>query len=119
MLKKLLGRHRSLRIGATILGASALAIGFASPAFAAQNVNNGNADNANAQNYLIVRGWFEHRVPPDAGRGRPLQPGPGCDLVGQTSTGRWRAATRLRVPGPQRRSGHGPASRANDVLHRT
>ena len=56
MLKKLLGRHRSLRIGATIVGASALAIGFASPALAAQNVNNGNADNATAQNYLIVQG---------------------------------------------------------------
>ena len=35
MLKKLLGRHRVVRIGATIVGASALAVGFASPALAA------------------------------------------------------------------------------------
>ena len=34
MLNRLLGRHRKLRIGATIVGASALAVGFASPAFA-------------------------------------------------------------------------------------
>ena len=42
MLKKLLGRHRAMQIGVTLLGASALAVGFASPAFAAQSVNNGN-----------------------------------------------------------------------------
>ena len=56
MLKKLLGRHRAMQIGVTLLGASALAVGFASPAFAAQSVNNGNADNANAQNYVVVQG---------------------------------------------------------------
>ena len=76
MLKKLLGRHRALRIGATIVGASALAVGFASPAFAAQNVNNGNADNANAQNYLVVQGGSNTVVPADAGGGQHLQPGP-------------------------------------------
>ena len=56
MLNRLLGRHRSLRIGATISGASALALGVASPAFAAQSVNNGNADNANARNNIVVMG---------------------------------------------------------------
>ena len=43
-----------MRLGVTLAGASALAIGFASPALAAQNVNNGNAGNANAQNAIIV-----------------------------------------------------------------
>ena len=59
MLKKLLGRHRATQVGVTLLGASALAVGFASPAFAAQSVNNGNADNANAENYLVVQGGSE------------------------------------------------------------
>jgi len=85
MLKKLLGRHRSLRIGATIVGASALAIGFASPALAAQNVNNGNADNATAQNYLIVQGGSNTAYTLMENAAQLFNESPGCDLVGVTS----------------------------------
>jgi hypothetical protein len=85
MLKRLLGRHRSLRIGATIVGASALAIGFASPALAAQNVNNGNADNATAQNYLIVQGGSNTAYLLMQSEASLFNASPGCDLVGQTS----------------------------------
>ncbi len=85
MLKKLLGRHRSLRIGATIVGASALALGFASPALAAQNVNNGNAGNANAQNYLIVEGGSNTAYLLMQSEASLFNASPGCDLVGMTS----------------------------------
>jgi hypothetical protein len=86
MLKKLLGRHRFVRIGATIVGASALAIGFASPAFAAQNVNNGNADNATSLNYLIVQGGSNTAYPVMQAEADIFNSAPGCDLVGVTST---------------------------------
>jgi hypothetical protein len=81
MLKKLLGRHRSLRIGASILGVSALAIGVASPAFAAQNVNNGNADNANAQNYLIVESGAAVSYQLMLAESNIFNQAPGCDLI--------------------------------------
>ncbi len=85
MLKKLLGRHRSLRLGATIVGASALAIGFATPALAAQNVNNGNADNANAQNYLVVQGGSNTTYQVMEALSVVFNGAPGCDDVGQSS----------------------------------
>ncbi|HTU37572.1 MAG TPA: hypothetical protein VMF35_06110 [Acidimicrobiales bacterium] len=85
MLKRLLGRHRSLRIGATLVGASALAIGFASPALAAQNVNNGNADNANAQNYLVVQGGSNTAYLLMQAESDIFNQSPGCDLAGQAS----------------------------------
>jgi hypothetical protein len=81
MLKKLLGRHRSLRVGATIVGASALAIGVASPAFAAQNVNNGNADNANAQNYVVVEGGAQASYQLMLAESDIFNEAPGCDLL--------------------------------------
>ena len=81
MLKKLLGRHRSLRIGASILGVSALAIGVASPAFAAQNVNNGNADNANAQNDLIVESGAAVSYQLMLAESNIFNQAPGCDLI--------------------------------------
>ena len=88
MLKKLLARHRALRTGAILVGASALAIGFAAPAFAAQNqnVNNGNADNSPAQNYLIVQGGSNTAYLLMQAEAALFNESPGCDIVGQTST---------------------------------
>jgi hypothetical protein len=86
MLKKLLGRHRTVQIGVTLLGASALALGFASPAFAAQSVNNGNADNANAQNYLVVQGGSQAAYDAMVAESDLFNSAPGCDLVGITGT---------------------------------
>jgi hypothetical protein len=86
MLKKLLVRHRSVRIGATIVGASALAIGFASPALAAQNVNNGNGDNANAQNYIVVEGGAETSYTLMQSIATVFNEAPGCDLQSLSGT---------------------------------
>jgi hypothetical protein len=82
MLNRLLGRHRKLRIGATIVGASALAVGFASPAFAAQSVNNGNADNANAQNNIVVMGGSNTTYLVMQDLSKLFNDASGCDLVG-------------------------------------
>jgi hypothetical protein len=82
MLNRLLGRHRKLRIGATIVGASALAVGFASPAFAAQSVNNGNADNANAQNNIVVMGGSNTTYLVMQDLSKIFNSATGCDLVG-------------------------------------
>ncbi len=86
MLKKLLGRHRTVQIGVTLLGASALAVGFASPAFAAQSVNNGNADNANAQNYFVVQGGSQAAYGAMVAEADLFNSAPGCDLVGINGT---------------------------------
>ena len=86
MLKKLLGRHRVLRLGATIVGASALAVGFASPAFAAQSVNNGNGGNTNADNYLIVQGGSNTAYLMMQAEADIFNQAPGCDLVGAGGT---------------------------------
>ena len=76
MLKKLVARHRVLKLGATLVGASVLAVGFASPAFAfSPTVPTGG--NANSANYNICRGWLEHHLPDDAAAGRRVQPGAG------------------------------------------
>jgi len=81
MLKKLLQRHRSVRIGATLAGASAIAIGFATPALAAQNVNNGNADNANAQNYVVTEGGAQTSYQLMLAEADLFNQAPGCDLA--------------------------------------
>ena len=86
MLNRLLGRHRSLRIGATIVGASALALGVASPAFAAQNVNNGNADNANAQNNIVVMGGSNTTFLVMSDLSELFNKATGCDTVGVSPT---------------------------------
>ena len=83
MLKQRLGGHRGVRIGTVLAGVSALAIGFASPAFAAQNVNNGNADNANAQNYVIVQGGSQASYQLMLDVSNIFNQAPGCDLVGE------------------------------------
>ncbi len=107
MLKKLLGRHRAMRIGVTLVGASALAVGFASPAFAAQNVNNGNADNANAQNYLMVQGGSNTAYGVMPAEADLFNSAPGCDLVGiNGTTAATATAARLRLPRARYRVGH-------------
>lgn len=87
MLKKLLGRHRMVRLGATIVGASALAVGFASPAFAAgsQNVNNGGSNDSPAQNYLIVQGGSNTAYYLMQAEADIFNQAPGCDLAGLSS----------------------------------
>ncbi len=82
MLKKLLRGHRAVRIGAALTGAAALAIGFASPALAAQNVNNGNAGNANAQNAIIVEGGAQASYQLMLAEATIFNQAPGCDLAG-------------------------------------
>lgn len=75
-----------MRIGATIVGASALAVGFAAPAFAAQNVNNGNASNANAQNYVVVQGGSNTTWALMSAEASLFNTAPGCDIVGVNNT---------------------------------
>ena len=75
-----------MQIGVTLLGASALAVGFASPAFAAQSVNNGNADNANAQNYDVVQGGSNTAYGVMSAEASLFNSAPGCDLVGINGT---------------------------------
>ncbi len=86
MLKKLLVRHRAMRLGVTIVGASALAVGFASPAFAAQSVNNGRTDQPNAQNYIVVQGGSNTAYGVMSAEAALFNSAPGCDLVGQNSS---------------------------------
>ena len=87
MLKKLLGRHRMVRLGATIVGASALAVGFASPALAAgsQGVNNGGSNDSPAQNYLIVQGGSNTAYYLMQAEADIFNQAPGCDLAGLSS----------------------------------
>lgn len=81
MPKRLFRGHRSLQIGAALAGASLLALGIASPAFAAQNVNNGNADNATAQNYLITEGGAQASYGLMLAEANIFNQAPGCDLL--------------------------------------
>ncbi len=80
MPKRLLRGRRAVRIGATIAGASMAVIGFASPALAAQNVNNGNADNANAQNYIVTEGGAQTSYGLMLQESDLFNQAPGCDL---------------------------------------
>jgi hypothetical protein len=91
MRKKLWARHRALQIGATLVGAAALAVGFASPALAAtgpgptgvenQSVNNGNADNTLAQNSIIVQGGAQTSYALMENLSVLFNEAPGCDLA--------------------------------------
>jgi hypothetical protein len=67
------------------VGAAALAIGFASPALAAQNINNGNAANAKAQNYIAVQGGSNTTYLVMQGLSTLFDEATGCDTVGQSS----------------------------------
>ena len=69
MLKKLMARHRALRLGAGLLGASVLAVGFASPALAS-GVERRQCGLGQLQH---LSGRVEHRVPDDDRDGQPVQ----------------------------------------------
>ena len=71
MLKKLMARPRALRLGAGLLGASVLAVGFASPAFA-NAVERRQCAFGQLQH---LSGWLEHDLPDDEPAGQPVQRG--------------------------------------------
>lgn len=82
MLRKLLVRHRSLRVAATIVGASALAIGFASPAFATSP----SGGNATSQNYNIYQGGSNTTYLMMQALSDTFNQAPGCDLATASGT---------------------------------
>ncbi len=82
MLKKLMARHRALRLGAGLLGASALAVGFASPALAAQS-SGGNAPSAN---YNIYQGGSNTTYLVMEQLSVLFNESPGCDMVASANT---------------------------------
>jgi hypothetical protein len=82
MLNKLMARHRALRLGAGLLGASALAVGFASPALAAQS-SGGNAPSAN---YNIYQGGSNTTYLMMQQLADVFNQAPGCDLAASSGT---------------------------------
>ncbi len=85
MLKKLVARNRVLKLGATLVGASALAIGFASPAFAfSPQVPTGG--NANSANNLIVMGGSNTTYLMMQALSDIFNQAPGCDLVASSGS---------------------------------
>jgi ABC-type phosphate transport system substrate-binding protein len=77
MLKGLLARHRVLRLGASFVGASVLAVGFASPAFATQSTGG----NTTAKNYNIVAGGSNTTYLMMTALSNLFNEAPGCDLA--------------------------------------
>jgi hypothetical protein len=82
MLKELLVRHRALRVAATVLGASALAVGFASPAFASQT-SGGNTSSVNTN---IVLGGSNTTYLMMTALSNIFNESPGCDLATGSGT---------------------------------
>jgi len=82
MLKKLMARPRALRLGAGLLGASVLAVGFASPAFATQS-GGGNAPSAN---YNIYQGGSNTTYLMMTQLANLFNEAPGCDLASSSGT---------------------------------
>jgi hypothetical protein len=82
MLKKLMARPRALRLGAGLLGASVLAVGFASPAFATQS-SGGNAPSAN---YNIYQGGSNTTYLMMNQLASLFNEAPGCDLASSSGT---------------------------------
>ncbi len=82
MLKKLMARHRALKLGAGLLGASVLAVGFASPAFATQS-SGGNAASAN---YNIYQGGSNTTYLMMTQLSNLFNEAPGCDLAASSGT---------------------------------
>ena len=82
MLNKLMARHRALRLGAGLLGASALAVGFASPALAAAS-SGGNAPSAN---YNIYQGGSNTTYLMMQQLADVFNQAPGCDLASSSGT---------------------------------
>jgi hypothetical protein len=81
MLKDLLARHRALSIGASLVGASVLAVGFASPAFATGSLTGPTGGNAPSQNYNIIEGGSETTYTMMTQLSNLFNEAPGCDLV--------------------------------------
>ncbi len=85
MLKKLATRNRVFKLGASLVGASALAIGFAAPAFAfTPTVPTGG--NANSANELIVMGGSNTTYLMMQALSDIFNQAPGCDLATATNT---------------------------------
>jgi hypothetical protein len=82
MLKKLIARQRVLKLGAGLLGASVLAVGFASPAFATAS-GGGNAASAN---YNIYQGGSNTTYLMMSQLADLFNESPGCDLASLSGT---------------------------------
>jgi hypothetical protein len=82
MLKKLMARHGALRLGAGLLGASAMALGFAAPALATQS-SGGNAASAN---YNIYQGGSNTTYLMMQQLANLFNQAPGCDLASLSGT---------------------------------
>ena len=82
MLKKLMARRGALRLGAGLLGASALAVGFATPALATQS-SGGNAPSAN---YNIYQGGSNTTYLMMQQLADVFNQAPGCDLAASSGT---------------------------------
>jgi hypothetical protein len=82
MVKGLKVRHRALRAAVTFLGASALAVGFASPAFASQP----SGGNTAAKNYLIIQGGSNTTYLMMQALSSVFNQAPGCDLATASGT---------------------------------
>jgi hypothetical protein len=80
MLRELLARHRALRLGVSLVGASALVVGFASPAFATESTGG----NAPSSNYLIVEGGSNTTYDMMIQLSDLFNESPGCDLASST-----------------------------------
>ncbi len=84
MLKKLMGRNRALRLGAGLLGASALAVGFASPAFATSSTGGDGVQSS--QNYNIYQGGSNTTYLMMQALADVFNQAPGCDLAASSNT---------------------------------
>jgi len=81
MLKELFRRHRALRLGASLVGASALAIGFASPALAAGTVQTPTGGTDTSVNYNIIQGGSNTTYLMMTQMANLFNESPGCDLA--------------------------------------
>jgi ABC-type phosphate transport system substrate-binding protein len=81
MLKGLL-RTRALKLGASLVGASVLAVGFASPAFATQS----SGGNTQSKNYNIVSGGSNTTYLMMTSLSNLFNESPGCDLASASGT---------------------------------
>jgi hypothetical protein len=77
MLKKLMARQRALKLGAGLLGASVLAVGFASPAFATASSGGNDA----SANYNIYQGGSNTTYLMMQQLADLFNQAPGCDLA--------------------------------------
>src|SRR5580704_3545247 len=82
MRRKLLARHRVLRLGVGLVGASALAVGFATPALA--TVSSGG--NSASANYQILEGGSATTYDIMSQLSFLFNEAPGCDLQALSGT---------------------------------